>query len=129
MLWQGALNTDGYPRVSRLEAATGERSANVKLHRHLYEHMHGVTLRSVDVVRHTCDNPQCIRPEHLVSGSATDNARDRQERGRTSKIVTVKEKQLILSLSLSGEKGTVIAKAIGIDPRRVYYVLKKYKGD
>lgn len=38
---------------------------------------------SVDkVVRHTCDTPLCVRPEHLVAGSAAQNVRDTYERNR-----------------------------------------------
>ena len=34
------------------------------------------------VVRHTCDNPPCIEPTHLLLGTLLDNARDREERHR-----------------------------------------------
>ena len=33
------------------------------------------------VVRHTCDNPRCINPNHLLGGTVYDNAQDRKERG------------------------------------------------
>lgn len=34
------------------------------------------------VIRHRCDNPPCVRPEHLLIGSQRDNALDSVERGR-----------------------------------------------
>lgn len=37
------------------------------------------------VVRHKCDNPTCVNPQHLLPGSQLDNIADRQLRGRQAK--------------------------------------------
>lgn len=34
------------------------------------------------VVRHTCDTPLCVRPDHLVTGTPAQNVRDTYERNR-----------------------------------------------
>jgi hypothetical protein len=36
------------------------------------------------VVRHTCDNPICVNPAHLILGTHADNSQDRADRKRTA---------------------------------------------
>jgi len=50
---------------------------NYYAHRLMYELINKVTLKADIVVRHTCDNPLCVNPAHLILGTRADNVRDR----------------------------------------------------
>jgi DNA-binding transcriptional regulator YiaG len=51
-------------------------------HRWSYEHHYNVVLTPAVVIRHTCDNPACCNPLHLLPGTQADNVRDAIERNR-----------------------------------------------
>ena len=53
-------------------------------HRYVYVCHHKLSLEAISglEVRHKCDNPPCINPDHLELGTHKDNMKDMQERGR-----------------------------------------------
>lgn len=77
------LNKNGYRRAWYTPTKKLEL-----LHRVVYAEHNNVTMQSIAglSVRHTCDNPRCINPEHLVIGTHADNMRDRTERGRNPDV-------------------------------------------
>jgi hypothetical protein len=73
--WQGERNIDGY-------GLANVRDVDEKLvHRIAYRLARG-PIRFRLLVRHRCDNPPCGNPDHLELGTTSDNARDREQRGR-----------------------------------------------
>jgi hypothetical protein len=54
------------------------------MHRVAYVRRHGTTLDCITgkLVRHACDNPRCINPDHLLLGTHKDNTADMIKRGR-----------------------------------------------
>lgn len=53
-------------------------------HRYIYEECFGVIDSGSIFVRHKCDNPACINPEHLELGTNLDNIQDMVNRGRNA---------------------------------------------
>ena len=72
--WQGATREAGYGSIKRNGRMT-------TAHRVAFELSKGA-IREGLIIRHTCDNPVCCNPQHLLSGTHVDNARDAMGRKR-----------------------------------------------
>lgn len=75
--WKGSRNGDGYG----LFTATRLGYVGAGAHRVMYE----CSVEPIPdglIVRHTCDNPPCVNPDHLLAGTKLDSALSMIERGR-----------------------------------------------
>lgn len=61
----------------------------LKSHRIAYCVHHGIDIAEIDglLIRHKCDNPRCINPDHLETGTQSDNMQDMVSRNRSAKGV------------------------------------------
>ena len=69
-LWTAAKDKDGYGLFDKHRA-----------HRYRFIYDNGY---SPSIVRHACDIPACVKPEHLLPGDAFSNMADLKERGNNS---------------------------------------------
>lgn len=72
--WLRAVTRDGYGYFHYGRARLAHRVA--------YELTHGPIPEGMQVC-HQCDNPGCVRPDHLFIGTAQDNADDKVRKGRS----------------------------------------------
>lgn len=89
--WTRAKTSDGYGVVRN-------GSKNQFIHRIVAEQKFGNI--SGQIVRHTCHNPSCCNPDHLVLGNHQDNMNDmkaaqRQARGVKNGASRLTEKQVL----------------------------------
>ncbi len=68
------INRSKYPRIVR----NGKERSIV---RYLWEQIYGGIPKG-SVIRHKCDNPNCVNIDHIEIGTTADNNRDRMIRGR-----------------------------------------------
>lgn len=85
-LWKGILGKASgtgkeYGKIQLTSTWTGRTKARVN--RVAYFYHYGPFDNSL-LVRHICDNPNCINPEHLVLGTDQDNVADIYARNRKS---------------------------------------------
>lgn len=116
-LWTGARNDFGYGLL-----VWGDHQT--RAHRVSYE-IHVGPVNPDDVVRHDCDNPPCVNPEHLQVGTHADNVNDKVSRGRArgnpscgeehnQAKLTWEAVDLIREQRAKGQTVTALAKRYGV---------------
>lgn len=73
-IWNKGLCRQGY---AFMNYAVDKKWKKVSaLHRYVYKAFNGPILKSTPIIRHTCNNPNCINPAHLICGTIQDNVKD-----------------------------------------------------
>lgn len=77
-IWQGAKSPAGYGRFMF-------GGSTLQAHRLAFE-LKGGLIPDGQLVCHKCDNPPCVRPDHLFVGDHFANARDMAAKGRSARF-------------------------------------------
>jgi hypothetical protein len=122
-LWMGWRNKNGYGQVK------GGLYRNKTAHRVVWTHVNGPIPDGLWVL-HRCDNPPCVRPDHLFLGTPSDNAADmvakgRQARGamKSTTILTADQVREIRLLRAAGLRQKDIAERFGVCRATIGHIL------
>lgn len=131
-LWIGSRDTNGYGRIG-----TGGKTGLASAHRVSYELTNGQIPDGLHVL-HSCDNPSCVRPDHLSLGTHTDNMRDMWAKQRGSCGVAGRKgsnnpkskltEELVTDIrkmAASGIKNTEIAELFGVTRQAICYAVRR----
>lgn len=77
--WTGTASKKGHDLYGKIRLPKTRIVA--RTHQVAYHLVNG-PIPADRLVRHTCDNPKCCNPTHLILGTQADNMRDAKERKR-----------------------------------------------
>jgi hypothetical protein len=120
-LWQGCVAGEGY-------GVTCWESKQVYIHRIIYQFDNPNEI--INVIRHTCDTPNCWCPDHLRNGTTQDNVNDKVLKGRHifgsanyNARFTENDIRIIRGSELNIYQ---LAKAYDVTPSNIHYI-RTYK--
>ncbi len=123
--WKGGVSRKGY---GYFRAGGQCRLA----HRISYCIAHGITLPELGDMHtcHRCDNPRCVRPDHLFLGRNLDNRADmvrkrRQQAGARHWNAVLTEQQ-VRAIRASDGRHTDVARSFGVTARTVLRIRHGY---
>lgn len=121
-IWTGSRHSCGYGQIAT------KAQKPITTHRLSYI-IHNGPIPSGMVIRHTCDNPPCVRPDHLVLGTHADNVADKVAKKRhrwgsrmpTAKL-TESDIPIIRRMLASGVEHQEIASRFGVSRTAITYI-------
>lgn len=128
--WTGTTNgrNDGYGKFSV--------GPNVRVYAHRFSwELHNGLIPEGMLVCHHCDNPLCVRPDHLFLGTPLDNMRDMWAKGRGNNPrrtgedarnhkLTWDAVNEIRRLYTAGYGYRVLGRAFHVDPTNIRRIVK-----
>lgn len=128
-IWTGTLNGNpashsyGYGIYFFPGWKSGTPRKRGMVHRLMYQLYVG-PLADDEKCLHRCDNPSCVKPDHLWKGTPLDNARDRDAKGRNNSLrgeqhpcAIVTTAQVLALRAASKDELPALIKAFKITPR------------
>lgn len=119
-LWIGSKGRDGYGRCG----------PNLEAHRESYVLNKGPIPAGL-LVRHTCHNPPCVNPAHLILGTTRDNSEDMVKAGRSLRGELGPQAKLMASqvkaireLSRTGYSNRILSKAFEVCESNISQIIK-----
>lgn len=123
-VWTGANDGGlGYGKIYR-------QGTQLKAHRVAWELYNGPIPGDL-MVLHRCDNPPCVRRDHLFLGTLLENIQDRHRKGRSSRgegrpgaVLSDKKVRMIRTFYIMGLHQTQIARGIGASASTIGEVIR-----
>ncbi len=124
--WIGCRNAKGYGTIRHTHSSD-------LTHRVAWELYTGKRPGPDTLVLHHCDNPPCVRREHLYLGDHAQNARDKMQRGRHiaprgaengNAKLTPEAVRDIRSRCAAGERRGDVAYVYGVTVGTVHHVMQ-----
>jgi len=133
MNWTGAIDKWGYGVITIGSKIDGTHRT-VLAHRLSASVFSGFDLDSELCKLHKCDNPRCINPDHLFTGTVADNNWDRSRKGRnryqqgergTKSKLKSNQVTEIRRLCSAGAKQNSVAEQYGVNIRTIWALLTR----
>jgi hypothetical protein len=106
----------------------------VKAHRYSYELLVG-PIPPGEEMRHKCDNPLCVNPDHLETGTHVENIADMDQRGRRAcgeklrkSNLTAEDILYIRGVYIPNDENfsqTALAALFGVSRSTIYYIVRR----
>ena len=125
VVFTGCKDNCGYGRIRR-------DSGLVRLHRAVWERDNG-NIPLGHIIMHSCDNPACINPEHLILGTQRLNIFDMDKKGRRRTLIgseqpmaklTETDIPMIIMRLQNGNTCVSIAKHYGVSEGLIRHIKK-----